>query len=74
MKIFAAFKIIIVYISVYTVTTQKPIQAFIYEVKKSERGESYKKKLCWALRELRVFDAKYVSGKVKYIYILEYRK
>ncbi|KAK2160904.1 hypothetical protein LSH36_125g04004 [Paralvinella palmiformis] len=46
------------------VTTQKPIQAFIYEVKKSERGESYKKKLCWALRELRVFDAKYVSGKL----------
>ena len=45
------------------VTTEKPIQALICEVKKSERGDSYKKKLSWALRELRVLDAKYVNGK-----------
>ena len=40
------------------VTTEKPIQALIYQVKKADRGDVYKKKTTWALRELKQLDAK----------------
>ena len=40
------------------VTTEKPIQAHIYQVKKQDRGDTFKKKLSWSLRELKVLDAK----------------
>ena len=40
------------------VTTEKPIQAHIYQVKKQDRGDTFKKKLSWALRELKVLDAR----------------
>lgn len=46
-----------------SVTTEKPIQANICEVKKSERGDIFKKKLSWALRELRFVDARYSQNK-----------
>jgi len=41
------------------VTTEKPIQAVVYLVKKSERSENhFKKKSSWPLRELKFLDAK----------------
>lgn len=43
----------------FPVTTEKPIQALVVQVKKSDRGDSFKRKLSWALRQLKVFDAKY---------------
>ena len=30
----------------------------IYEVKRSERGDNFKKKISWAMRDLKVLDAK----------------
>lgn len=43
----------------HTVTTEKPIQAKIYQVKKLDRGDNnFKKKCSWGLRELKVLDAK----------------
>ncbi len=30
----------------------------IYEVKRSERGDVFKKKISWAMRDLKVLDAK----------------
>ena len=35
-----------------------PIQPRVYQVKKSDKGESYKKKLTWLLRELKTVDGK----------------
>ena len=35
-----------------------PITALIYQVKKSDKGENYKKKASWMLRELKVLDGK----------------
>ena len=43
------------------VTTEKPIQAGVYLVKKTERGDAFKKKSSFALRELQFLDAKYVD-------------
>ena len=41
------------------VTTEKPIQAKIYQVKQSEKVENlFKKKTQWELRELKVLDGK----------------
>ena len=48
------------------VTTEKPIQAMIYEVKRGERGDNFKKKISWAMRDLKVLDAK-DSTKVRHI-------
>ncbi|XP_052078760.1 exocyst complex component 1-like isoform X1 [Mytilus californianus] len=35
-----------------------PIQPRVYQVKKADKGESYKKKLSWLLRELKTVDGK----------------
>ncbi|XP_074649870.1 exocyst complex component 1-like [Tubulanus polymorphus] len=40
------------------VTTEKPVQATIYQVKKSEKVDSYKKKCQWPLRLLKLVDGK----------------
>jgi hypothetical protein len=45
-------------IFIYIVTTEKPIQALVVQVKKSDR-ESFKKKVSWGLRQLKLLDAKY---------------
>lgn len=41
------------------VTTEKPVQVTLYKVKKSEKGDQYKKKASWALRQVKCLDAKY---------------
>ena len=41
----------------------------IYEVKRSERGDNFKKKISWAMRDLKVLDAKDATN-VKILYIL----
>ncbi|XP_052825390.1 exocyst complex component 1 [Octopus bimaculoides] len=43
------------------VTVDSPVQAHIYQLKKADKGESYKKKLSWFLRELKVVDGKDVN-------------
>jgi len=44
------------------VTTEKPVQASLYQVKKAEKErEGFKKKMSWALRQLKLFDAKYIN-------------
>ncbi|KAG1710458.1 Exocyst complex component 1 [Nymphon striatum] len=43
-----------------TVTIEKPIQATIYQVKKSDK-DNYKKRLQWPLRELKTVDGKSVT-------------
>ncbi|XP_013397565.1 exocyst complex component 1 isoform X1 [Lingula anatina] len=40
------------------VTTEKPVQVKIYQLKKSEKGETYKRKQTWELRELKTVDGK----------------
>ncbi|XP_048237004.1 exocyst complex component 1-like isoform X1 [Haliotis rufescens] len=37
---------------------ESPVQARVYQVKKADRGESYKKKLSWLLRDLKIVDGK----------------
>lgn len=45
-----------------TVTTEKPVQASLYQVKKAEKErEGFKKKMSWPLRQLKQFDAKYIN-------------
>jgi len=45
-----------------TVTTEKPVQASLYQVKKAEKErEGFKKKMSWPLRQLKLFDAKYIN-------------
>ena len=45
-----------------SVTTEKPIQASLYQVKKAEKERGgFKKKLSWPLRQLKLFDAKYIN-------------
>ncbi|ESO90675.1 hypothetical protein LOTGIDRAFT_233685 [Lottia gigantea] len=39
-------------------TTDSPIRVFIYQVKKTDRGDGFKKKLSWLLRDLRTVDGK----------------
>lgn len=48
---------------VISVTNEKPVQVTLYQVKKSDKVDSYKKKLSWPLRQIRLFDAKF-SDKV----------
>jgi len=44
------------------VTTEKPVQASLYQVKKAEKErEGFKKKMSWPLRQLKLFDAKYIN-------------
>ncbi|KAK7495288.1 hypothetical protein BaRGS_00013470 [Batillaria attramentaria] len=39
-------------------TTETPVSAHLYQVKKGDRGETHKKKLSWLLRDLRRVDGK----------------
>jgi len=44
------------------VTTEMPVQASLYQVKKAEKErEGFKKKMSWPLRQLKLFDAKYIN-------------
>ncbi|CAH1777406.1 unnamed protein product, partial [Owenia fusiformis] len=43
------------------VTTEKPVQVFLYLVKKADKGDTYKKKTSWPLRSLRQFDNKDIT-------------
>ncbi|XP_064636465.1 exocyst complex component 1-like isoform X2 [Lineus longissimus] len=40
------------------VTTERPVVTSIYQVKKSDRGDTYKKKLSWFLKDLKQVDGK----------------
>ena len=42
----------------------------IYEVKRSERGDNFKKKISWAVRDLKVLDAKDAT-KVNIFYVIK---
>lgn len=46
------------------VTTEKPVTATIYQVKKQDRGDVFKKKASWPIRQLKVFDAKFINKEV----------
>uniref|UniRef100_A0A452TQE7 Exocyst complex component 1 n=1 Tax=Ursus maritimus TaxID=29073 RepID=A0A452TQE7_URSMA len=41
-----------------TVTTERPVQVKMVKVKKSDKGDFYKRQIAWALRDLAVVDAK----------------
>ncbi|XP_069487726.1 exocyst complex component 1 isoform X4 [Ambystoma mexicanum] len=41
-----------------TVTTERPVQVNVVKVRKSDKGDSYKRQTAWALRDLGVVDAK----------------
>lgn len=41
-----------------TVTTERPVQVKVVKVKKSDKGDFYKRQITWALRDLAVVDAK----------------
>ncbi|XP_012496549.1 PREDICTED: exocyst complex component 1-like [Propithecus coquereli] len=41
-----------------TVTTERPVQVKVVKVKKSDKGDFYKRQIAWALRDLAVVDAK----------------
>ncbi|NXN78131.1 EXOC1 protein, partial [Bombycilla garrulus] len=41
-----------------TVTTERPVQVNVIKVKKSDKGDFYKRQTAWALRDLAVVDAK----------------
>ncbi|KAK3099143.1 hypothetical protein FSP39_000104 [Pinctada imbricata] len=43
---------------IVALSTETPVQARVYEVKKADKGEVYKKKYSWLLRELKVVDGK----------------
>lgn len=40
------------------VTTERPVQVNVVKVKKSDKGDFYKRQTAWALRDLAVVDAK----------------
>ncbi|XP_051865964.1 exocyst complex component 1 isoform X3 [Pristis pectinata] len=44
-----------------TVTTERPVQVNVVKVKKSDKGDFYKRQTAWALRDLAVVDAKDAS-------------
>uniref|UniRef100_A0A672HCS8 Exocyst complex component 1 n=1 Tax=Salarias fasciatus TaxID=181472 RepID=A0A672HCS8_SALFA len=44
-----------------TVTTERPVQVKVVKVKKSDKGDFYKRQLTWELRDLREVDAKDAS-------------
>lgn len=39
-------------------TTERPVQVNVVKVKKSDKGDFYKRQTAWALRDLAVVDAK----------------
>ncbi|XP_032854992.2 exocyst complex component 1 isoform X3 [Tyto alba] len=41
-----------------TVTTERPVQVNVVKVKKTDKGDFYKRQTAWALRDLAVVDAK----------------
>ncbi|EPY86483.1 exocyst complex component 1 isoform 2 [Camelus ferus] len=41
-----------------TVTTERPVQVKVVKVKKSDKGDFYKRQIAWTLRDLAVVDAK----------------
>jgi len=41
-----------------SVTTEQPATVQIHQIKKAEKGDTYRKKTSWSLRELRCVDAK----------------
>ncbi|XP_063057424.1 exocyst complex component 1 isoform X1 [Engraulis encrasicolus] len=41
-----------------TVTTERPVQAKVVKVKKSDKGDFYKRQMAWELRDLTQVDAK----------------
>uniref|UniRef100_A0A8I3NIM0 Exocyst complex component 1 n=1 Tax=Canis lupus familiaris TaxID=9615 RepID=A0A8I3NIM0_CANLF len=41
-----------------TVTTERPVQVKMVKVKKSDKGDFYKRQIAWLLRDLAVVDAK----------------
>ncbi|XP_013926990.1 PREDICTED: exocyst complex component 1-like, partial [Thamnophis sirtalis] len=41
-----------------TVTTERPVQVKVIKVKKSDKGDFYKRQIAWELRDLTVVDAK----------------
>ncbi|XP_004706390.1 exocyst complex component 1 [Echinops telfairi] len=41
-----------------TVTTERPVQVKVVKVKKSDKGDFYKRQIAWALRDLAIVDAK----------------
>ena len=45
-------------------------QVRVYLVKKAERGEVYKKKVSWMLRELKQVDGKDKTKVLKFIYLI----
>lgn len=51
-------KIDAILIFVVVVSTETPVQARVYQVKKADKTEAYKKKVTWLLRELKVVDGK----------------
>lgn len=55
------FYLLILFFILLTVTIDSPIQAHIYQLKKTDKGDSYKKKLSWLLRELKVVDGKDIN-------------
>lgn len=46
------------YVLFFTVTTERPVQVNVVKVKKSDKGDFYKRQTVWALRDLVVVDAK----------------
>lgn len=43
------------------VTTERPVQVKVVKVKKSDKGDFYKRQLTWELRDLTEVDAKDAS-------------
>lgn len=51
-------------------TTEKPAQAILYQVKKADRADVYKKKpQSWPLRTLRQFDGRSAEKVIQYIVV-----
>ncbi|ESO07376.1 hypothetical protein HELRODRAFT_76461 [Helobdella robusta] len=46
------------------VTSQKPAQVTLYQVKKSDKSDALKKKTAWPLRQIKLLDAKYIDRDV----------
>lgn len=43
------------------VTTERPVQVKVVKVKKSDKGDFYKRQMAWELRDLAEVDAKDAS-------------
>ncbi|XP_014665002.1 PREDICTED: exocyst complex component 1-like [Priapulus caudatus] len=43
------------------VTTERPVKVTLYKIKKSEKGDIYKKERAWSLKDLKKFDGKDVK-------------